>query len=104
MPKSDSSNSNSGPSYSGPRYRPNWLAALICLVLGTYLFVALIDYEPAQSTLVSTARPTRNMVGWLGADAVWVLMYTIGLSTWLIPFFLYWMFYVAIRNARRLAA
>ena len=38
MPKSDSSNPNGGPSFQGPRYRPNWLAAILCFIVATYLF------------------------------------------------------------------
>jgi S-DNA-T family DNA segregation ATPase FtsK/SpoIIIE len=41
-------------------------------------------------------------VGWLGADTVWVLFYSIGVSTWLLPIALYWMFFVAIRNSKHL--
>jgi S-DNA-T family DNA segregation ATPase FtsK/SpoIIIE len=102
MPKSETSNPNGGPSYQGPRYRPNWLAALICFVLGVYLTIAIIDYDPAQSTWHSTNAAARNMMGWIGANTVWVMLVTLGASSWLIPIFFFWMLYLAIRNARRL--
>jgi DNA segregation ATPase FtsK/SpoIIIE, S-DNA-T family len=102
MPKSDSSNPNGGPSFQGPRYRPNWLAASICFVVGTYLLAALLDYDPNQTLFHTTAPTSKNWVGWLGADTVWVLYCSIGRSTWLIPLALFWMFYVAIRNSRHL--
>jgi S-DNA-T family DNA segregation ATPase FtsK/SpoIIIE len=102
MPKSDSSNPNGGPSFQGPRYRPNWLAASICFIVGTYLLAALLDYDPNQTLFHTTSPTSKNWVGWLGADTVWVLFYAIGVSTWLIPVALFWMFYVAIRNSRHL--
>ena len=102
MPKSDSSNPNGGPSYQGPRYRPNWLAAAVCFIIATYLTAALIDYDPNQTRFHTTSPSAKNWVGWLGADTVWVLFYAIGRSTWLIPVALFWMFYVAIRNSRHL--
>jgi len=45
MPKADSSNPNGGPSFQGPRYRPNWLGAIVCFIIATYLTAALISYE-----------------------------------------------------------
>ncbi|HEX2852182.1 MAG TPA: DNA translocase FtsK [Opitutaceae bacterium] len=104
MPKSETSNPIDGPSYKAPRYRPNWFAAVICFVLAAYLTMALVTYDPSQSTFRSTEPSMRHPVGWIGADAVWVLLYTIGASTWLLPVFLFWMLIVAVRNARHLAA
>jgi S-DNA-T family DNA segregation ATPase FtsK/SpoIIIE len=104
MPKSDSSNPNGGPSFQGPRYRPNWLAAGLCLIVGLYLTAALVDYDPGQTRFHSTSPVAKNWVGWLGADSVWVLFYTIGVSTWLLPIAFFWMFWVAVRNSRHLVA
>ncbi len=105
MPKSDSSsNPNGGPSFQGPRYRPNWLAAILCFVVATYLLAALVNYSPNQVRFNSTEPTGKNWVGWLGADTVWVLFYSIGVSTWLLVPALYRMFYIAIRNARHLSA
>jgi S-DNA-T family DNA segregation ATPase FtsK/SpoIIIE len=70
--------------------------------VGTYLLAALLDYDPNQTLFHTTAPTSKNWVGWLGADTVWVLFYAIGVSTWLIPVALFWMFYVAIRNSRHL--
>jgi S-DNA-T family DNA segregation ATPase FtsK/SpoIIIE len=102
MPKSDSSNPNGSSSFSGPRYRPNWLAASICLIIGTFLAAALLDYDPNQTLFHTTAPTSKNMVGWLGADAVYALFSMLGRSAWLIPLALFWMCYIAIRNARHL--
>jgi S-DNA-T family DNA segregation ATPase FtsK/SpoIIIE len=102
MPKSETSNSNDGPSFQAPRYRTNWIEAVTCFILGSYLTVALVSYEPAQSTFRSTGPTLKNPVGWAGADAVWVLLYALGASTWLLPIFLFWMLYVAMTNTRHL--
>ena len=102
MPKSDSSNLNGGPSFDGPRYRPNWPAAILCFIAGTYLSGALLDYDPAQTRFHSTLAMTKNWMGYIGADAVWILFYSIGVTTWLLPVALYWMFYVAVRKSRHL--
>ncbi len=104
MPKSETSNPNSGPSFQAPRYRPNWLAAVICFVLGPSLTVALVDYTPNQVTLNSTHATATNIVGVVGANTVWCSLYTLGFATWLIPVFLGWMLYVSIRHPRRLTA
>ena len=105
MSKSETSNTNSGPSFQGPRYRPNWFAALLCFVAGAFLLVALIDYRPDQVGLPfrSTAAVGRNLMGWLGADAVWVTLFAIGVSAWLVPMFLIWMLYVSVRNSKHLS-
>ncbi len=102
MPKPETSNSNDGPSYQAPRYRPNWLAALVCFVLGAYLTVALVAYDPAQSTFHTTSPLLKNPVGWIGANAVWSLLFAIGTSTWLLPIFLIWMLYVSVRASKHL--
>jgi S-DNA-T family DNA segregation ATPase FtsK/SpoIIIE len=102
MPKSDSSNPNGGPSFLGPRYRPNWLAASICFIIGTFLSAALLDYDPSQTLFHTTAPTAKNCVGWLGADTVYLLFSAIGRSAWLIPLALLWMCFVAIRNSRHL--
>ena len=104
MPKSDSSNPNGGPWFQGPRYRPNWMAAILCFVVAIYLTAALLNYAPNQSHFYSTAPVGKNWVGWLGADTVWILFYSLGGSTVLLPVALFWMFYIAIRNSRHLVA
>src|SRR5947207_1737984 len=104
MPKSETSNPIDGPSYKAPRYRPNWFAAVVCFILGAYLTIALVTYDPAQPTFLSTEPHAKNPVGWIGANTVWGMLWTIGASTWILPVFLFWMLIVAVRNARHLAA
>jgi S-DNA-T family DNA segregation ATPase FtsK/SpoIIIE len=101
MPKPDSSNPN-GPSFQGPRYRPNWLAAIMCFIAATYITAALIRYDPNQTKYLTTSPVSKGLVGWFGADVVFVLFFAIGLSTWLLPMALYWMFWVAIRSSKHL--
>jgi len=102
MPKSESSNPNDGPSFQAPRYRPNWVAALFCFVFGAYVTVALLAYDPAQSRFPTTTPVLKNPVGWIGADASWILFFSLGLSTWLLPIFLIWMLIVALRSSKHL--
>jgi DNA segregation ATPase FtsK/SpoIIIE, S-DNA-T family len=80
------------------------MAAILAFVAATYLAAALISYDPTQVTFRSTSPASKNWVGYFGADTVWVLLYSVGASTILLPFALYWMFYVAIRNSRHLVA
>ncbi len=123
MPKADNTNAKAkdkdAPSFEGPRHRPHWVAAFVCLVFGLLSGVALLDYEPAQSVntqvagksevvngvlkqmpVPSNAEP--NLVGVVGAEFSWGSYYLIGVSTWLIPIFLLWMTYIYLRSARTL--
>ena len=102
MPKPETSNSNDGPSFQAPRYRPHWPSAVACFVFGAFLAVALVAYDPAQSTFSTTAPVLKNPVGWIGANAVWALLYAVGMSTWLLPVFFGWMLYVAVRASKHL--
>jgi S-DNA-T family DNA segregation ATPase FtsK/SpoIIIE len=105
MSKSETSNPNTGPSFQGPRYRPNWFAALLCFVAAAFLIVALINYDPVQvgAPFRSTSAGGKNLMGWIGADAVWILLFAVGVSAWLIPIFLTWMLYVSVRNSKHLS-
>ena len=91
MPKSETTNPNAGPSFQAPRYRPNWFAALLCFVAGAFLSVALINYDPAQVGLPfrSTAAVGKNLMGWIGADTTWVLLFAIGLTALAVAVFVY---------------
>ena len=106
MARSKTSNPNpGGPSFAPPRHRPRWFVASLAFFLATLVTVALIDYQPEQSiqsgTNYEAADP--NLVGRLGAEFSWMTLHWIGLSTWLIPLFLYWATIVALRGTRRLA-
>ena len=104
MPKTETSNSNGGPSFQAPRYRPNWFAALVLFFAVAFLAVAMVAYQPTQvgSPFRSTEATARNLTGWIGADAVWVLLFALGTSTWLIPVFLLWLLYLAIKSSKHL--
>ena len=104
MPKPETSNSNDGPSFKAPRYSPNWLAALVCFVLGAFVTVALVFYDPAQSTHHTTNPVLKNPVGWIGAESIHGLLYAVGASTWLLPVFLGWLLYIAVRSSKHLTA
>jgi S-DNA-T family DNA segregation ATPase FtsK/SpoIIIE len=104
MRKSDTSNPIDGPSFQAARYRPNWAAAILFFVAGAFLAVALIDYDPMQvgAPFRSTAVAGKNLMGWVGADASWLLLFTVGVSTWLIPVFFVWLLYISVRNSKHL--
>lgn len=102
MAKSESSNPNGGPSFQAARYRPNWLAALLCFAAGLYLLVAMLTYEPGQSGFQTTAPVLKNPAGSWGANSVWAMLFTIGGSTWLVPAFLLWMAFVSVRSSKHL--
>ncbi|MCB1103586.1 MAG: DNA translocase FtsK [Opitutaceae bacterium] len=103
MPRTQTSNPNNGPSYQAPRHRPNWIAAVVCFVLGMWLLAALVDYDPIQSSFATTRVLGTNIAGPWGANTVWIMLYAVGVSTWTIPLTLFWLLYLALRNARRLA-
>ena len=106
MPKPASSTVNTVPSFQPPRQRPRWVAASICLLFGLLVTVAFIDFAPEQSRWAGTnyRQVEPNLVGSVGADFTWWALHTIGLSIWLLPPFLFWMTYLALRNARQFAA
>ncbi len=78
------------------------MAALLCFALGAFLLVALVSYDPAQSSWHGTAATMKNPAGIWGANTIWVLLFSIGVSTWLVPVFLFWMLYVSIRTSKHL--
>jgi S-DNA-T family DNA segregation ATPase FtsK/SpoIIIE len=118
MAKSQTSNPKNVSSFEGPRYRPKWLAASICFLLGAWIAVTLLDYDPKQShgyqvggqsawngtewVIRELAKPQPNLGGPWGADVAWWSLHLLGLGTWLVPVFLLWFTWVAVRNARRL--
>ena len=91
-------------STAAPRPQPNWIVAVICGVLAIYLTLSLIDYDVTQSTIRQTSPTSKNLMGWLGADIIWCLLYLIGAACWWVPIFLGWAAYLGMRNARRLSA
>jgi S-DNA-T family DNA segregation ATPase FtsK/SpoIIIE len=118
MSKSETSNPKRASPFNGPRYRPRWLAASFCFLLGAWLLVTLLDYYPRQSheyqvggqsawngtvwVIHDMAAPQPNLGGPWGADIAWWCLHLFGVSTWGIPCFFLWFAWVAVRNARRL--
>ncbi len=119
MAKAASPNSRDDePSFEGPRYRPNWPGAAICFFLGILVLVAMVDYEPSQTTYmqvggrseaaggtlqhipIRTGEP--NLVGVVGADLSFASFAVLGGVAWLVPTFLLWMAYTYVRSARHL--
>jgi S-DNA-T family DNA segregation ATPase FtsK/SpoIIIE len=117
MPRPGNSNSKNASPFDGPRHRPKWLAAGICFLLGAWLLITLLDYKPSQShefqmggksawgatgwVINTVAAPQPNLGGSFGAEIAWWCLHFFGVSTWVIPIFLLWFSWVAVRNARR---
>ncbi|HXA14831.1 MAG TPA: DNA translocase FtsK 4TM domain-containing protein, partial [Opitutaceae bacterium] len=66
------------------------------------LTVALLDFRPNQSMQTMTNPTDTNLVGTFGAEVSWWSLHFIGVSTFLIPVFFFWMTYLSLRSARRL--
>jgi S-DNA-T family DNA segregation ATPase FtsK/SpoIIIE len=117
MPKPGTSNPKNASSIDGLRHRPKWVAASICFLLGVWLLITLLNYEPRQShefqvggksawgpagwVINTVAAPQPNLGGSFGAEIAWYSLHLVGLATWFIPIFLVWFSWVAVRNARR---
>ena len=86
MAKSKTSNPNpGGPSFQAPHFRPIWSVAIICLLLGLWLTVAYVDYQPDQTgflTKNTTATTEKNLVGRLGADVAHLSFIWFGWAAW----------------------
>ena len=106
MPKPSSPNEKNVPSFDPPRHRPRWVAASSCLLIGLLVTVAFLFFDPKQSRQTTTdfLHTSPNPVGSIGAEFTWWSLNIIGVSTWLIPVFFFWMSFVALRNAKQLAA
>ena len=94
MAKSKTSNSKTGKTgFAPPRYRPRWVVAIVCLLLGSWLAVAYFNYSPLQEGFItsnSTGATERNLVGKAGADVARLSFIWFGLAAWLIPVFSFW--------------
>ncbi len=76
----------SKPREVGPR--PVW--ALVVFALSTMALVAIWDFELSQSIQRSTEQGD-NLVGSVGAEGCFWAFYCIGVATWLIPVYLFWL-------------
>ena len=104
MPKPESSNSNDRSPFKIPRSPTNWLVAAACLLFGMLLAVAFLSYSPEQSGYVTTNPTDKNFVGVFGSTAGFVAFFGVGVPAALVPIFLFWLFYLSLRDARQLTA
>jgi S-DNA-T family DNA segregation ATPase FtsK/SpoIIIE len=106
MPKAENSNAKAkdkdAPSFEGPRHRPHWVAAAVCMAAGIFLLVALLDFEPGQSIQHTTSPTSENLSGVIGAEYTWWAYHLLGAASWLIPAFLLRMAYIYLRSSRSL--
>lgn len=103
MPKKESTNPKSVPTFQAPRSRGKWGWAILCFVVAVLLLFSFIDYRPEQSSEYSTTLTDRNMVGLFGSVVSYYAFTLIGVASWLIPLFLVWTSWILIRKVKRLA-
>jgi S-DNA-T family DNA segregation ATPase FtsK/SpoIIIE len=103
MPKAQISNPNGGRQFQPPRQVPNWVVAVACGLVATLLTVGFLDYSPEQDPFHTTNPTDTNLVGIFGAYGSSIAFRSLGVTAWLIPIFLFWLAYVAIRHVRQLA-
>ena len=120
MAKAQSSNPNKDhPAFHGPRNQARWTPAITCFILATFMTVAMIDYVPAQYTgniagaatvvenghlVVKSIKSTEeNLVGSFGVYTTYYSYSIVGGAAWLIPIYLFWLTFLALRSSRRFA-
>jgi len=102
MPKKESSNSNEMQPSGALRPHPNWPLAIICLLIGLFLAVAIVGYDTNQSTYVNTHPTHQNVAGSFGATVSFIGLFSVGLNAWFLPVYLLWFSYLGLRNPRRI--
>jgi len=102
MRKPSSSNSKNVSAFAGARHRPRWLLGAVCFLIAVLLTAALLDFHPDQSAYTTTNPTDKNIVGTFGANFCFWSLRVIGVSTYLIPIFFFWVSYLCLRSARRL--
>jgi len=89
-----------------PRESSRPLCGILVLALGSFLGVAMVDFEPNQSSqLVAGADGVRNLAGQIGAEtSIWLLR-IFGAVAWLIPALIGWIaFLLLFKRAHRVRA
>ncbi|MBM3843820.1 MAG: DNA translocase FtsK [Verrucomicrobia bacterium] len=79
-----------------------WGLAIGVALGGAYLTVALATYDPSQSPYDHQPLPTvRGPAGIVGAYLAASVYRMLGFAGWLLPLFLAWLVYLAVRGSRR---
>ena len=98
MPKAESSNTFA----TTTRAPILWGLAIGAALGGAYLTVALATYDPSQSPYDHQPLPTvRGPAGIVGAYLAASVYRMLGFAGWLLPLFLAWLVYLAVRGSRR---
>jgi len=84
------------------RPHPNWPLAIVCLLIGLFLAVAVAGYDTNQSTYVNTHPTHQNVAGSFGATVSFIGLFSVGLNAWFLPVYLLWFSYLGLRNPRRI--
>ena len=103
MAKKESSNPKSVPTFQAPRNRSKWFWAVLCFVVAVLLLVSFIDYRAEQSSQITTTPTDTNLVGLFGSDVSYYSFSLIGISSWLVPLFLFWTSWILVRRVKRVA-
>ena len=82
-----------------PRRRVRW--AMVFALLGVVVLIAMIYYEPVQSSCVKDPPATGNPLGLGGANSVFYLFAWLGISAWCIPLILLTVAYVCYTDLSR---
>ncbi|WP_269542843.1 FtsK/SpoIIIE family DNA translocase [Cerasicoccus fimbriatus] len=76
-----------------PREKSRPLLGLVVLLVGLFLLVAMIDFEPAQSgqfVAGAEGENTKNLAGEIGATTSTLLLRLFGVVSWLVPVAFIW--------------
>jgi len=94
---------------TGPRFQPDWFAAIFGTLFGLWYLVALVDYSPMQRGLFIPGDTTdphqmaaENWAGRIGTDCAHLGVVWFGLAVWLVPAICLWGAWLALFHPRRL--
>jgi len=86
-----------------PREKSRPLTGIVVLALGCLLAVAMVDFEPSQSSqLVAGAEGAKNLAGKIGAETSVLLLRLFGAVAWAFPPLIAWIaFLLLFKRAHR---
>lgn len=97
------SNPQKAASFAPRQGQSKPILALVFLACSILYFVALLDFEPRQSRLIQAGgEASTNLVGALGAELAGYSIFFLGIISWVVPIFLFWISYLLMfRQAHR---
>ena len=86
------------PTFNPKQPKGHPFLGILCALLGAFLLVSLLDFDPEQSSIVTTnaAEPeaTQNLAGRYGAMVGFWTTYYLGLASYLLPLTFLWLGYM----------